>query len=96
MNMALDPTGAFVLIADSGNHRIRQLMLATARVTTVAGSTDRWFNGAGTNAAFRNPAGVAFDPTGAFVFVADFNNRAIRKMTLADSGATGAEAGLEH
>jgi hypothetical protein len=92
MNMALDPNGAFVLIADYGNNRIRQLDLATARVTSVAGSSSNslgWVNGVGTNARFRNPAGLAFDPTGAFVFVADYSNRAIRKMTL-DAVAGGA------
>ena len=100
MNMALDPTGTFVLIADYGNNRIRQLVLATKQVNTVAGSpiltgysytVGRWVNGRGTNAGFRNPSGVAFDPTGAFVFVADYNNRAIRKMTL--EAVTGSSTG---
>ena len=75
-----------VYVADSGNNTIRKMtpMGTNWVVTTLAGlagnsgSTD----GTGTNALFNSPRGMAVDSAGN-VYVADFNNSTIRKITLA-------------
>jgi sugar lactone lactonase YvrE len=51
-------------------------------VTTLAGSSSQATgraDGAGTNATFYYPSGIAFDPTG-ILYVSDFYNRTIRKI----------------
>ena len=72
-----------VYVADYNNHTIRKITPAGA-VTTFAGSPG--LSGAvdatGTAARFANPSGVACDATGN-VYVADFNNQTIRKITPA-------------
>jgi sugar lactone lactonase YvrE len=72
-----------VWVADSSNHTIRRIT-PTGLVTTVAGlagsggSTD----GVGSIARFRNPAGIAVDRHGN-VYVAEYDNSTIRKVTPA-------------
>jgi DNA-binding beta-propeller fold protein YncE len=65
-------------IADSDNHRIRAVDLATGIITTVAGNGVAGFAGDGgppLEASFARPFGIAFDAAGN-LFVADtFNNR---------------------
>ncbi|MFL9889137.1 NHL repeat-containing protein [Paraburkholderia agricolaris] len=72
-----------------------------ARVSTFAGSTTSGAaNGAGNDASFNAPAGVALDSSGN-VYVADFGNNEIRKITpaglvstFAGSGALGSANGM--
>ena len=72
--------GGNVLIADSGNHRIRRVAVGTGIITTVAGNGTRGFSGNGgpaTSAALANPYGVAVDG-GGNVLIADSKNNRIR------------------
>ncbi len=46
----------------------------------VSGTNDAFADGNGTNAGFRSPRGVAVDASGN-VFVGDYNNQRIRKVT---------------
>lgn len=79
--VAVDATGN-VYVADFGNNQIRKIA-TTGAVTTLAGSTRSGnANGTGTAAGFNGPAGVAVDAVGN-VYVADFNNNLIRKITAA-------------
>ncbi len=55
-------------------------MGAQAVVSTLAGASQGFADGSGNNAGFRDPSGVAVDESGN-VFVADFNNQRIRKVT---------------
>jgi len=79
--VTVDKTGR-VVIADFGNHRIRQVSAAGA-ITTLAGTGSQGFsgdNGPAAAAALNFPYGVAADITGA-VYVADSVNQRIRKIS---------------
>jgi len=76
-----------VYIADSGNHRIRRVAVATDVIETIAGSDREGFAGDGgsaTNAMLNNPMEVAVTLSGD-VFIADTGNHRIRKV----DGSTG-------
>ena len=68
-------------VGDSGNQTVRKITAAGV-VTTIAGQVGVTgnTNGNGTNALFNAPEGTAADGTGN-VYVADFVNRVIRKIT---------------
>jgi sugar lactone lactonase YvrE len=72
-------------VADSNNHAIRKVAIATGAITTLAGSPGMSgrADGIGTDARFYFPTGVAADGAGN-VYVADTNNCTIRKI-VADS-----------
>jgi sugar lactone lactonase YvrE len=79
--VAVDNSGN-VFVADKGNHAIRKITPAGV-VTTFAGTGAQGFvNGTGTAASFFNPTGISVD-NGGNVFVADWGNNAIRKITTA-------------
>ena len=78
-------TGGMLYVADSGNHTIRRVTSAGV-VTTIAGSPG--LSGAvdatGSAARFNNPVAIASDPAGN-LYVADWGNYTIRKLTLTGS-----------
>ncbi len=76
--ITLNPSG-IVFVADYNNNRIRKIT-AGALVSTFAGSTSGYVEGTGTAANFNFPSGVASDAAG-FLYVADYGNSAIRKIT---------------
>jgi sugar lactone lactonase YvrE len=96
--LALDATGAVLFIADSANHRIRRVDLASGIITTVAGTATPGFAGDGgpaTAARLQDPKGVYSAPTGD-LYIADSANERVRRVdpggiitTLAGSGAAG-------
>lgn len=88
--------GTKLYIADAENHRIRQIVIATGEVTTLAGSGVSGFvDGTGTAAQFSTPRAITND--GINVYVADSSNHSIRQIiiatgevsTLAGNGAAG-------
>ena len=80
--LLLDGAGD-LFIADSGNHAIRKLVLATGKLTTIAGQLGQsGYSGDGglaSAATLNTPEGLALDNTGA-LYIADTKNHAIRKI----------------
>ncbi len=74
-------SGGNVYLADASNHTVRKV-LTDGTVTTIAGKAGVLGaeNGIGDNARFNSPAGVAVDSSGN-IFVSDFANNSIRKIT---------------
>ncbi|MHB8418341.1 MAG: NHL repeat-containing protein [Myxococcales bacterium] len=77
--LAFDGAGA-LWVADTGNDTLRRIDLATAAVTTVAGSPGDAGSLDGPAALFRDPAGVAADPGSGTVWVADTANGTVREI----------------
>jgi sugar lactone lactonase YvrE len=85
-------------IADTYNHRVRKVDVATGIITTVAGNGTRGFSGEGgpaISASMRYPSGVALDSAGN-LYVADSFNSIIRRVsrsgiitTIAGNGTYG-------
>jgi hypothetical protein len=88
--VAVDGTGN-VYVADTANGTIRKIASSGA-TTTLAGLAGSYgsANGAGTNAQFYEPVAVAVDKAGN-VYVADYANHTIRKVTT--SGVVNTLAG---
>jgi sugar lactone lactonase YvrE len=79
--------GGILYVADYGNHTIRKITSAGV-VTTFAGSGGFAGSTNGTTAArFNNPRGLAFDSAGN-LYVADYNNHIIRKITSTGTVST--------
>ena len=86
----VDGTGD-IYFADTFNNRVRKVTMSTGIITTIAGTGFRGNagysgsysgdNGAATSAELNYPYGVAVD--GSFnVYIADFGNQRIRKVTV--------------
>ena len=80
LGVAVDAAGT-VYVSDRYNDRIRKITPAGV-VTTLAGGTGGFADGAGTAAQFSSPRGVAVDAAG-YVYVGDTGNGRIRKITPA-------------
>lgn len=79
--IAVDSAGT-VYVADTNNGAIRKISPAGV-VTTLAGGTGAGYaDGTGTAAKFHEPHGIAVDPSGN-VYVADYENNVVRKITAA-------------
>jgi trimeric autotransporter adhesin len=82
--VAVDTSGN-LYIADTGNNRIREVVVRTGVIVTVAGNGTRAFSGDGaaaTNASLNSPAGLAVDTLGN-IFIADRGNNRIREVSAA-------------
>ena len=95
--LAVDPAGS-LFIADSGNHRVRRVS-PDGIIATVAGIGTMGFSGDGgpaTSAQLAHPNGLTVDGAGN-LFIADYDNQRIRKVSTAGiitTVAGGGTAGL--
>lgn len=92
--LAYDPSGN-LYVADGGDSNSIRKISPAGMVSTLAGSHEGYADGAGANAAFHTPSGLALDASGN-LYVADTGNNRIRKITplglvstLAGSGKPG-------
>ena len=86
--VAVSPMTGNIVVVDNGNHRIRVIVLPENIVYTLAGSTSGFADGVGPAAQFGDHMQhVACDDAGD-VYAADFGNRLIRKVTVADRAVT--------
>ena len=88
-NMAVDAARGRLLVADSGNHRIRAVMLPPAApiVTTVAGTGYKGHeDGPALEAHFSCPTGLSVERSGV-IWVADRYNNCVRVVTPALGGS---------
>jgi sugar lactone lactonase YvrE len=98
-SVALDATGN-IYATDQTHHKIQKIS-PQGDVNTLAGSGDEGFyDGAGTEASFRNPTGLTLDADGN-VYVTELNNHSIRKInsagivsTLSGTGYQGFSDGM--
>ena len=86
--LALDGAGN-LFVADQSNHTIRQIVLSSGAVTTLAGTATMAGSSDGTGAAarFDMPHALAFDGAGNLL-VADTRNHTIRKVAVATGAVT--------
>ena len=73
-----------IYIADLYNQRIRKVTVSTGIISTIAGTGTASYsgdNGAATSATLNNPNGVGLDTAGN-MYIADFTNNRIRKVTI--------------
>jgi sugar lactone lactonase YvrE len=77
--VAVDGEGS-IIVADGSNNRVRKIT-PDGTVSTLAGSGRQGFaDGAGADAQFNLPYGVAVDGEGSII-VTDYNNHRVRKIT---------------
>src|SRR5262249_15977540 len=82
--VAVDAAGN-VYISDTKNHRVRRVVDASQRISTIFGTGDGSFGGDGRpaqSAAIRAPSQLAFDSDGN-LYIADAGNGRIRRVTPA-------------
>lgn len=80
--------GKNIYISDLGNHTIRQMVIATGEVTTLAGKagTPGHADGIGSAAKFNSPKGITTDGTN--LYIADHWTHTIRKLVIATRSVT--------
>jgi hypothetical protein len=73
--------GSNLYVADSGNNTVRKVVIASGVVTTLAGTAGSYgsTDGTGTAARFNNPSDIITDGTN--LYIADFGNNTIRKIS---------------
>lgn len=89
------PTGGDILIADTGNHRIRRVNSFDTTITTVVGESTQGFDGDGgraNRAKLRSPRGVHALSGGGYL-IADSGNNRIRRVDVNGFISTVAGAG---
>lgn len=85
-------TDGNLYVADFGNDKIRKIS-PQGVVTTLAGSTHGFADGNGSSARFSYPFSICSSPDGT-LYVADFGNHSIRKITLNGDVTTFAGNGI--
>ncbi len=93
-NIAVTPEGD-IFLSDAWNYRVRNIHGRTGTITTFAGTGKKGFSGDGgpaVKAEFGTVIQVALDPAAKNLYVADIDNKRIRRIAL-DSGIVETVAG---
>lgn len=91
--VAITTDGINLFVTEQGSHRIRKIVIASAIVTTIAGSIQGFTNSIGTNAAFNFPMSITTD--GANLYVTDMGNQSIRKINILTTVVTTLAGGTD-
>ena len=93
--LAVTSDGAQLFVADTGSYKIRRITVATAVVSTMAGSgVSGNSDGIGTSAAFSYPIGLALTADDGTLFIADrYNNKVFALSTSTNAVTTVAGTG---
>lgn len=83
--VSVDPATDEIYATQTADHKVRKIT-QTGVVTTLAGSSVGFVNGTGSSARFDDPLGIAFQ--GDVLYVADWSNHAIRRVTKAGAVTT--------
>ncbi|MBV8435583.1 MAG: hypothetical protein JO029_14990, partial [Candidatus Eremiobacteraeota bacterium] len=83
VDVAVDPTGNFVYIADPPANRVYELNVSAGTIATIAGTGTAGFDtqDLSNNAKINNPMGVATDSVGN-LYIADTGNHRVRKILI--------------
>lgn len=91
--IVVDKKGTYAYVADTGNHVIRRVKLKgtnKGKTKLLAGRAGQsgYKNDTKKGARFNVPISLTIDKNGKFLFVADRNNHAIRKVRIRDGKVT--------
>ena len=85
--LGITTDGTNLYVADKGNDLIRQIVISTKAVTTLAGGgSGVGTDGTGTTASFNSPTGITTDGTN--LYVAEYENHKIRKIGIDNRSVT--------
>ena len=85
--MGITTDGTNLYVADKDNDLIRQIVISTKAVTTLAGGgSGVGTDGTGTTASFNSPTGITTDGTN--LYVAEHDNNKIRQIVIANRSVT--------
>ena len=94
IGVAVDAAASTVFVADRSNNLIRAVSIASRAVATLAGGGSAggvafgYAEGVGSAAKFYNPYGIALDPAGGVLYVADYFNGLIRAVDVASKAVS--------
>ncbi len=93
--IATDGSGN-LYVGDTGNNRIRKIVISSAAVSTVAGQATQGFadGAATTTALFNSPVGVAYNASNSTLYIADQGNNRIRRLIGGTVDSWGSGAGF--
>lgn len=80
--VSISSDNSYVLVTDTINHQIRQIIISTRTVTTLVGSNYGYKNGYGTNAYAYYPQEIMLSPDSSYALFSDFDSNQIRKVVV--------------
>jgi DNA-binding beta-propeller fold protein YncE len=87
--LAYSRSGITIAVADTGNNRIRLIVVSTGVVTTLAGDgTAAFADATGTAAQFSGPVDLEYSSDDSKIVVADTNNNRVRLIVVATAVVT--------